>query len=189
MNELQIFKNPEFGQVKIVKKDGQVQYLIIGGGKVDRFRLLALADRIGMEDEKAAWQIMNLASILFHPQDDMTFNELYGAVAIDITRMNQKTESDLYPKFAKNVRKILGENAELIKRENVQKHQPDSWVQMNGQDIPVEIKLHSFDRKALKQLQRYMNFYNCQVGIAVGESLNVNLPNNIIFVRTGELEE
>ena len=60
---------------------------------------------------------------------------------------------------------------------------------MNGEDVPVEIKLHAFENKALFQLQRYMDFYNASMGIAVGNFLCVDLPENIIFIPTNKIEE
>ncbi len=77
---------------KVIRKDGKYDGLEIDGVKLNRFDLLALASEIAFDDEKLAWQIMNIASIMFHPQDDKTFNVLYGAVAMDIARKNYVTE-------------------------------------------------------------------------------------------------
>jgi putative transposon-encoded protein len=176
-------------KAKVIMKDGKYEGIEIDGIKLNRFDLLALASETAFDDEKLAWQIMNIASIMFHPQDDKTFNVLYGAVAMDIARKNYVTEASLYPLFEKAVKKLFGNNAEIVKKSNNPKHQPDAWVRIENQYIPVEIKLHSFDKKALSQLQRYMNFYNCKQGIAVGNSLMVDLPENIIFISINELEE
>lgn len=174
---------------KVIRKDGKYDGLEIDGVKLNRFDLLALASEIAFDDKKLAWQIMKVASIMFHPQDDKTFNVLYGTVAMDIARQNYKTEASLYPKFEKAIKKLFGDRAEIIKKINNPKHQPDAWVRLEDQDIPVEMKLHSFDKKALKQLQRYMNFYSCKKGIAVGNSLTVDLPENIVFIPISKLEE
>ena len=62
-------------------------------------------------------------------------------------------------------------------------------MQINNQYVPVEIKLHDFDLKALNQLSRYMNVYNCAYGIASAERLAVELPSNITFVSFKDLEK
>lgn len=176
-------------KVRTIVRDGKYEGIEIDGTKLNRFDLLAMASKIASDNEKLAWQIMNIASMMFHPQSDSTFNTLYEAVATEITLKNIETEATLYQRFANAVKKLFGENAEIIKKQNNQRHQPDLWIKVNGHDIPVEIKLHSFDKKALKQLQRYMNFYNCQKGIAVGSCLKVELPENIVFISKKELEE
>src|SRR5690606_41492850 len=68
-------------------------------------------------------------------------------VAMDIARQNCKTEASLYPKFEKAIKKLFGDRAEIIKKINNPKHQPDAWVRLEDQDIPVEKKL---DRKSTR---------------------------------------
>src|SRR5690625_7230046 len=96
---------------------------------------------------------MNLASRLFHWQDDHTFNSLYGSVAIEITVDNKNDEFSIHRKFNEQVNDLLGSDAKIIKRINDIHHQPDSWVSIKGEHIPVEMKLNKFNQKALKQLQ------------------------------------
>ena len=56
-------------------------------------------------------------------------------------------------------------------------------------EIPVEVKYGKFDKKALKQLERYMKVYKCKMGIAIGNNLEVNIPENIKFVFISEIKE
>lgn len=188
MNELQIFQNNEFGEVRVVMQDGMVKRFYLNGQKIDRFDLLAAAANLAHKDEKSAWEIMNLSSKLFHIQDDVTFNTLYGAVALEIAWSNTKGESNIHALFNKYATKLLGENAEIIKKHCHQKHRPDLWVRINGEDVPVEMKLGTFNKKALTQLQRYISHYGSLSGIAVGESLKVVLPDNITFISIDRLE-
>lgn len=187
MNNLTIFRF-ENQQVRTVLQNGMVKHFYFNGQKMDRFDLLAAAVTLANRDEKAAWEIMNLASKLFHVQDDVTFNTLYRAAALEITRSTTKNEGDIHALFNKHVVKLLGEKAEIIKKHHHQKHQPDSWVRINGEDVPVEMKLGVFDKKALAQLQRYMRHYGSLNGIAVGRSLKATLPDNITFISIDRLE-
>ena len=64
-------------KAKVIMKDGKYEGIEIDGIKLNRFDLLALASETAFDDKKLAWQIMNIASIMFHPQDDKTFNVVY----------------------------------------------------------------------------------------------------------------
>lgn len=185
---LQIFENAEFGKVRVVEVVGGMKYLVIGNEKIDKFKLLALASKISLQDKTAAQQVLELASILHHPENDFVFNELYGNVAMEITRNSIITEEYLYSRFNKSVKKIFGNDAKIVKKKNNPRHIPDSWIIANNNLMPVEMKLRTFDKKALKQLQRYMDFYECAYGVAVAEKTNVELPKNIKFVFIDELE-
>ena len=101
---------------------------------------------------------------------------------------NKKDEFYYQDLFKKHYKSFLP-LAELVKRKNNPKHHPDAWLKENGEYIPVEVKLEKFDEKALKQLKRYMEFYDCKNGVAVGDKLTVELPDNIQFVSNKELTE
>lgn len=161
-------------------------YLILNGTKIDRFKLLALADKT--DNEKRAWEIMKIASILFHPQDDETFNALYGCVALNIAANFTKNEYYIHSIFKKNIKKLLGDDVAIADVKNNQRHIPDAWVKQDDQLIPVEMKLKLFDLKALTQLKRYMDFYKSSKGIAVGSASTVILPANITFISIKQIE-
>ena len=78
---------------------------------------------------------------------------------------------------------------ELVERKNNRHHIPDAWLKENEEYIPVEVKLNNFNATALRQLIRYMEFYDCKNGVAVGDKLTVELPDNIQFVSNKELTE
>jgi len=120
----------------------------------DRFGLLSAAVRAGHKNSKAAWEIMHVASCLFHPQNDPVFNNLYAAAALHITWTGNVTEASLYPKFNEAIVALSEGKAVPIKVAMDQGHRPDSWVRMHGENIPVEIKLGSFDHKACRQLRK-----------------------------------
>ena len=183
MNELQIFENEERSEIQIVTKDGKKEYFV-DGVKIDRFKLLAMACK--EENKKNAWELMRIASIMFHPQDDKVFNCLYGAVAMDIARNFTKNEFYYHTIFKKNYSKIR--DGKVVKNETDGHNIPDAWVERNGHIIPVEIKLGKFGRKALQQLNRYMKVYRSTKGIAVARELSIKLPKNVEFVSFSELE-
>ena len=73
-------KDEKAGEIKIVKEDNGETNCYVNGKLIDRFRLLACAT--SQEDEEEAWEIMRVASIIFHPMDDPYFNHLYGVCGI-----------------------------------------------------------------------------------------------------------
>lgn len=183
MNDLQIFDNAEFGQIRTVTINGKTEY-IVNGTMIDRFKLLAMA--YDEDNKEKAMELLNVASIIFHPQDDEVFNTLYGTVAMAIAQNFSKNEFYYQKLFKENYSKIR--KGQVIKNKNDGHNFPDAWVEENGYIIPVEVKLRKFDPKALKQLLRYMKAYGSLKGIAVARELSVKLPHNIEFISFSELE-
>lgn len=96
--------------------------------------------------------------------------------------MKEINETDVYSWFRKNYKALLDESYEIVSLENDKHNIPDFWLKQNNEYIPVECKLQNIDKAALRQLQRYMNVYETQRGVAVGERCVVDLPDNIIFI-------
>ena len=186
MDNTYSFHTKELGEVTILYADEKPNGIVLGGNTYSRFDLLALAERA--TDKKAAAVVLQLASILFHWQDDSTFNSLYGAVAMSIAWATNESEATIYDLFSKNFKNVLGENVEIVKRTNNGKHIPDFWIKTEQGVIPVEVKLKDFNLKALHQLSRYISFYETTGGVAVGENLTVELPENITFVSIESLK-
>jgi len=97
-------------------------------------------------------------------------------------------ENSLYPMIKEKII-IKIKNAKLLDKVNDPKHKPDLWVELSNKEIPVKVKKFDFGKTALRQLQRYMNFYKSTQGIAVAKNLTTELPNNIRFISIKELEE
>ena len=91
-------------------------------------------------------------------------------------------EMDMHASFISRINEFLP-TAEIIGRKDSIRHIPDLWVAIDGDEIPVEMKLNGFGPKALRQLQRYMFFYKSKQGIAVARSLNCEIPDNITFIE------
>ena len=66
---------------------------------------------------------------------------------------------------------------------------PDAWVSNGTENIPVEMKKGTFNKKALSQLQRYLSKYKCNKGIAIGRDLSVEIPDNIQFIDISEVKK
>jgi hypothetical protein len=175
----------EMPEHEIMYVDGRPELLMIEGRCLSRFDLLAEA--IKGENKKTSFKILQLASILFHWQDDTTFNSLYGAAAMQICFNNNKNENDLHHLFNQNIKKIFGEDAEMINKQSDGRNLPDSWVSLGGSEIPVEMKMGKFNSKAMKQLKRYMDNYGCKAGIAVGSELTTPIPSNVKFISNEQL--
>lgn len=175
-------------RVAIVEEAGYPKYLMLGDSKINKFELLALAGKTSQKDEKQAWDLMQLASQLFHPQNDWVFNTLYGAVAMDITRKKAYESSEywIHGYFKNNLQEVLGEHVELVDGPKHQNHQPDAWVKLNGELTPVEMKKGKFDKTALRQLMRYIKVFEAKQGIAVAKELSIEIPSNIIFVSCAD---
>ena len=181
--DLVIQKSEKIGIIQTVNIKGNKEYLL-NGNLIDRFELLSIACE--QDDEENAWNIMNLASILFHPLDDHVFNSLYGVVAMEITRSFIRNEFYYQKLFKSNYQKIR--NGKIVNIKTDGDNIPDAWVKLSNEIIPVEVKLKKFDKKALKQLKRYMRVYGCNKGIAVSDTLTVELPKNIEFISFLELK-
>ena len=89
MNELQIFNNPNFGQIRTIEEDGAIKVEMKCLGvevSANCFELLALACKMADEgDEDAAEAALEIASKIYHPQNNWVFNRLYGAVRSEVT--------------------------------------------------------------------------------------------------------
>ena len=179
MEELQIFNGKDF--VGIPQK-AQFEYL----GWISYVLYLA-CDAADTGDYTLAWEYLKKASLLGHPHDSEVFNQLYATIAMSISMEEDKSELYYQHLFKRFIGEIFP-GAEVVKIQTNGKDIPDAWCRLNEKLFPVEIKLHSFDTKALNQLQRYMTVYNCEEGIAVGKDLTVSLPQGIQFVKLSVLD-
>lgn len=143
---------------------------------------------------ESAWYIIsNIADkIGYSCCDDDTYIKLSNATKYYITLIEDRlcNFDEMYYQilFNKYAPDIIGDCI-VVEGECDRYNIPDSWVIVDGDLIPVEIKLGSFNKKALSQLERYIRVFEKNKGIAVGKSLNVELPNNITFIQTSKLDE
>lgn len=138
------------------------------------------------DDEESSWIWLNKSSEMFF--GSTAFNAIRSCVAQNISKRNNKNEYYYQKLFNRVVNRLLkGSNPIYVKTNG--KDIPDSFVDVNGETMPVEVKLGNFDKKAKRQLERYIDSYGCCSGIAVGRELTTELPENMMFFSLKELEE
>lgn len=183
MNELQIFKGDfasDFSNVDKMQLFGQMAYMLS----------LAVRAADKNDDEKLAWEIMDKAWNLYGATESEKFHDLYQAVAIYLTYVRETKSCEfhfqgLFNKYAH----LLIKDCKVVKKPVSGKLIPDSWVEIGGEVMPVEVKKETFGKKALDQLERYISYYKTKGGIAVAKEIRVELPENILFISIDELEK
>lgn len=183
MNEMQIFQNEQFKDMDLSEQ-------------LQRFGLmaayLAMASELANDDFLMSAERMLKAACCDlggSYSNSKLFDALYAAVRYYVygCRSDSKNEYYYHYLFNKYAPKII-DRCKIIKGKYNAHNQPDSWIELNGEEIPVEIKYRCFNKSALKQLQRYMTAFDAKKGVAVGRTLTVELPDNIIFVSNDELD-
>lgn len=155
------------------------------------FSTICLSLSKAMDDDKKLRSIFNECGDLIDRSSlRENWYKLYGAVMIHDAWVNSlhETEYVYQSMFCKNVDKLIPD-AKCVNRKNDRHNIPDAWVELNGEDLPVEVKRYCFDKKALCQLQRYIDFFHTNGGIAVAEKLTVELPDNIVFISLDQVRE
>lgn len=96
---------------------------------------------------------------------------LYNSLAelFTLRRIRAHDEFNMYPPIAQALNGVIKGGAS----------QPDCLVG----NVPVEAKKTTFNKSALKQLQRYMKQTGSVKGIAAAPKLDTDLPKNIFFLK------
>lgn len=179
MNELQIFRNSQLNYSEIE------QLAIIGRMTITMAKAMEEAEN---EEKKKAIELLKLVSeVNACLQCDELNSVLFGIWEYCI-RETQKTEFYYHWLFNKYIGDIIT-GCKPVKRRNDGRNIPDSWVEIEGNVLPVEVKFNNFDKRALNQLLRYVKTYKTIFGIAVARNLTVELPLGIWFVSIADLEK
>ena len=160
--------------------------------KLNHMDLIEMATKLSFtEPEKLErnLKLLDVAEIMMGDVENTFMFTSLNMMVIKNFSDSRLTEFDIHKLFKSKYKKVLGEDYKIIKRKNNPKHIPDFWLMNNKEYIPVEIKLHEFNANHLKQLQRYINFYECSKGLAVAKELKCPLPSNIKFVNYENLQE
>lgn len=182
-------------QLKIVSLDGK---LVADSRDVAEMKDPTISEQLKAIDRTIARSFRNPNDLEIHLRilDGLYFGLLkeYPFIRQAITQTvmsnyltTRDTEFDKHKLFERNWRTVFDSSHELTSRKNNPAHIPDFWMRKDENFIPVEIKLNNFTTKSLKQLLRYMDFYDCERGIAVAEKLTCTLPENIKFISFKEL--
>ena len=177
--------------IGVVYKDGKFSHYLIGGEVKNLYDMVTMTkEYIYENDLTVAKKLLSLWKPLIYQSEDENLISYYHSVDFEHSYWrfsSMRNERNYQEKFNEKVEYIFPEY-KLIKRKNNPKHIPDAWVEQDGEEIPVEMKLNDFNEKALKQLRRYMNVYKTNKGIAIGKNLTVDLPSDIRFISLDELE-
>lgn len=161
----------------------------VNGLRIDKYDLIVAAAMA--KSTQYAEDILEVVDRLFgRYTDDFNYNVLRQTVYENIM-FEKSLKDELYYQsvFKSHVKEILGEEYNIIDIKSDGRNIPDAWVSNGIENIPVEMKIGTFDKKALSQLQRYLNKYNCEKGIAIGKEPSIEIPNNIQFVNISEVKK
>lgn len=154
-----------------------------------RIEILATVIEESFEEPNTALKLLNAYNKLYPCQSD-EMNMITVATTLITHRNLVETfpkERDYYKIFDDKIKEFQDSKIFIIEKKNHPKHIPDRWMNIYSNIIPVEFKLNSFNGSALKQLQRYIKFYNCDYGIAIGSRLTIKLPDNIWFIALSDI--
>ena len=151
--------------------------------------MLGIAVELAEDGEKQeAWRIMSSVSMMGNQLECDEFNSLYSGVALYISYLNKRNELYYQELLKENISKIIP-GCKVVTKKTNGKDIPDAWVEMDGEVLPVEVKLRDFNDKALAQLNRYIQAYKTNGGIAVGRRLSTKQQENILFICIDEFEK
>lgn len=157
-----------------------------------KYDLLGFASKlieINRLDE--AQSLLNMTRDLYDNKAGVdTFNRICDSL-YDLAIYEEIRKDEIYYQgiFKSNCKKILGEEYNLYDKKELKQKRPDAWVEHKGIVIPVEMKMGKFNKRALRQLQGYMELYKCDYGIAIGLGISEVLPSNIKFVDLSEVKK
>lgn len=149
----------------------------------DLMELVSRASYIEVDSLERNLSIADFIEIMLGNKEKHFFSSNLKMMIMKNYMDNRPTEFDIHERFAKEYKKVLGEDFEIAIVKNDSKNIPDFWLKHKDVLIPVEIKLNDFNKSGLKQLKRYMDFYGCDKGIAVARNLTCPLPGNIKFIN------
>lgn len=162
----------------------------IDGILYNKYELLALASKLAHKSKKDALIILKMTEELYLKFNDETFDELCDCVRMFILYEDLSKDELYYQEvFKENCKNILGEEYEIYNKKNLQRKRPDAWVIKDHKEIPVEMKVHEFNKTAFKQLLNYMKMYKCDNGIAIGKPCDIKLPDNILFIDIKDVKK
>ena len=175
----------------VIYEDGKFSSFLMGGEEKNLFDILTDIKKFIYENQmESAKKLLKVYKPLIFGSGDDNLIEYYHSVQFEYfywKHSAKESEFKYHKLFKEKIEKLLPEY-KLIKKKNNPRHIPDAWVERDGEEIPVEIKLNDFDQKALRQLRRYINVYKKNKGIAIGRKLTVDLPSDIRFISLEELE-
>ena len=169
-------------ELKIIKKEYGINSDLIN----DVFSALnyIMSEMYKMHEDLSKFEsvinMLNKIEEKYH-EHPYLFYALKEATCLNYNNLLPK-EKDIHAWFKNNIEKISNNTLRVVYYPMDNDNKPDFFVKdKHNKLFPVEIKLNEFNDAALKQLERYIDFYNCEKGIAIGSSLKCCLPSNVVF--------
>jgi len=175
----------------VIYEDGKFSSFLMDGEEKSLFDILTDIKKFIYEDAMdSAKKLLKTYKPLIFASGDDNLIEYYHSIQFEYFywRHSAKESEFKYQKLFKDKVENLYPEYKLTTMEHNPEHIPDAWVEKSGEKIPVEVKLRSFDKAALRQLERYIAAFQTKEGIAVARDVTVELPENIRFISLEELE-
>ena len=157
----------------------------INGLPFRKYDLLAIACRLIDENKlEDAENLLRMTEGMYgNKSGSDSFNRIASAL-YDLVLYEDMKKNEIYYQevFKRHCKEILGDGYEIYDKKDLQSKRPDAWVSYKNEIIPIEMKMGNFNQASLKQLQNYMDIYDCSYGIAIGNKLTIEIPSNITFV-------
>src|SRR5699024_1708766 len=175
----------------VIYEDGKFSSFLMDGEEKSLLDILTDIKKFIYEDAMDSANILlkTYKPLIFASGDDNLI-EYYHSIQFEYFywKHSSKESEFKYQKLFKDKVEILYPEYKLTTMKHNPEHIPDAWVEKSGEKIPVEVKLRSFDKAALRQLERYIEAFKTKEGIAVARDVTVELPENIRFISLEELE-
>jgi len=186
MSKMPINFKYELSAIPLVYKTGPIAYTF------SIYQVLGMIQKLAYSDYEKADELLNLCDKVcldFATLNNFkTFQYLRDAVSYFILSTmrdscREREADGIHTRFKEQLLSIIP-NGEIIdnykfNRSNV----PDFMVKVGGMLRPVEIKKNRATMSAVKQISRYINFYNTDKGYLVAPELSGSLPDNVIFIE------
>ncbi len=156
------------------------------------YQILAMIQRLSYSDYEKALELLNLCEKIIKEfstlNDFKTFQWWRDAVSFSAIHTmkclySERESNGIQARFKDSINN-LNPNAKIINDYKFNKSNvPDFMINIGGLIRPVEIKKGKATGSAIKQISRYINFYNADKGYLVAPKTSVTMPDNVIFVK------
>ncbi|CAK0765654.1 hypothetical protein CCP4SC76_4400003 [Gammaproteobacteria bacterium] len=146
-------------------------------------QMLSKVSQIAFNDGRKALKYLNKIEIC----DELFYlKEAVRTHVLQIIYSSRYKEKNVVDIFFNNLDTYLpGANRLMLK--NSMHHIPDGWIELNGNIMPVEVKLGTFTTAGYRQLNRYIDYfkdiYKTKIGVAVANNFSYCGFKNIICVE------
>lgn len=142
-------------------------------------RILAEVAEASYKHPEAALAMYRSISSQPTPRGFLFLREAVFYQVVGHLRDSGPTELDVHALFWKHLRDVLPGARQLFGVTRLSAHVPDGWIELDGEWLPVEMKLNEWTASASGQLLRYMEAYKKPRGVAVASDFKAPDPRFI----------